>query len=464
MAERKTQLLVIGGGPGGYVAAMKAAMLGLEVTLVERDRVGGTCLNRGCIPTKAVLHSAELYHQMKNSADTGVTAENVKLDLAQVDRHKQKIVDTLVKGVEGLLRARKVTLVPGEASFVSPDTVAVQKADGSIEKISAGKIIIAAGSKPSAPPIPGIGGKNVITSTEALQVGELPESMIIIGGGVIGMEIGAAYSRFGVKITVIEALDRILPPVDAEISAEYVKQIRGQMEIHTGSRVEKISDRDGKKIVEYSSGGKKFEASADKVLVCIGRLPDTDSLHLERAGVKTERGAVIIDEEFRTNVPGIWCIGDANAKCMLAHAASAQGIAVAERLAGKKSGMRLDLVPSCIYTDPEIASVGMTEEQAKEAGIDYNVGRFPFRGNGRALILGKAAGFVKIIGDKKYGEILGVHIIGPNATELIAECAAAMHLEACVEDIAETIHAHPTVSEAVMEAAESFLGGAIHMV
>ncbi len=464
MAERKTQLLVIGGGPGGYVAAMKAAMLGMEVTLVERDRVGGTCLNRGCIPTKAILHSAELYHQMKNSGDTGVTAENVKLDTVQVNRHKQKIVDTLVRGVESLLRARKVTVVPGEASFISPDTVSVKKTDGGIETVQAEKIIIAAGSKPSAPPIPGIDGKNVITSTEALQVEELPESMIIIGGGVIGMEIGAAYSRFGVKITVIEALDRILPPVDTEISAEFVKQIRGQMEIHTGSRVERIEDRDGKKTVVYTSGGKQFEAAADRVLVCIGRQPDTDSLHLDKAGVKTERGAVIVDEEFRTNVPGIWCIGDANAKCMLAHAASAQGVAVAERLAGKKSGIRTDLVPSCIYTDPEIASVGMTEDQAKEAGIDYRVGRFPFRGNGRSLILGKGSGFVKIIGDTKYGEILGVHIIGPYATELIAECAAAMHLEACVEDLAETIHAHPTVSESIMEAAENFLGGAIHMV
>lgn len=464
MAERKTQLLVIGGGPGGYVAAMKAAMLGQEVTLVERDHVGGTCLNRGCIPTKAILQSAELYHQMQNSADIGIMAENVRVDLAQVDRRKQNVVNTLVKGVEGLLRARKVTLMPGEASFAAPDLVTVKKSDGSSETIRAEKIIIAAGSKPSAPPIPGIDGKNVITSTEALQVKELPESMIIIGGGVIGMEIGAAYSRFGVKIIVIEALERILPPVDAEISAEYVKQIRGQMEIHTGSRVEKIADKDGKKAVLYTSEGKTCEAIADKVLVCIGRRPDTESLQLEKAGVKTERGAVVVDEEFRTNIPGIWCIGDANAKCMLAHAASAQGIHVAEQIAGKKCGTRMDLVPSCIYTDPEIASVGMTEEQAKEAGIDYKVGRFPFRGNGRSLILGKGTGFVKIIGDSRYGEILGVHIIGPNATELIAECAVAMHLEACVEDLAETIHAHPTVSESIMEAAESFLGGAIHMI
>ena len=216
MAERKTQLLVIGGGPGGYVAAMKSAMLGMEVTLVERDKVGGTCLNRGCIPTKAILHSAELYHQMQNSADTGITAENIRVDMAQVDRHKQKVVDTLVKGVEGLLRARKVTLVSGEAAFAGPNTVTVQKSDGSSETIRAEKIILAAGSKPSAPPIPGIDGKNVITSTEALQVKELPESMIIIGGGVIGMEIGAAYSRFGVKICVIEALERILQSDPAE--------------------------------------------------------------------------------------------------------------------------------------------------------------------------------------------------------------------------------------------------------
>lgn len=463
-SEYDADILVIGGGPGGYVAAIKAAMLGAKVILIEKDTVGGTCLNRGCIPTKALLQCAEVFTQAKSSAPMGIMAADVKLDTKKVNAYKQNVVNTLVKGVEGLLGARKIKVVKGVASFENKNVVQVKTVDGKKERLSADNIIIAAGSEPFMPAIKGIDGKNVITSTEALEVDRLPAEMVVIGGGVIGMELGAAYSDFGVKITVIEAMERILPGIDEEIAGEYTRCAEGKMDIHTGAMVESIEDDAGKKLVRYREKGEVKEVRAEKVLVCVGRKPDTKELCLEKIGVKEERGRIIVGDEFETNIEGVYCIGDANGKCMLAHAASAQGIYLAHKLTGTASGVNLDIVPSCIYTDPEIAGVGLTEQQAKEANIDYKVGRFVFRANGRSLVLGKTKGFVKIIGGAKYGEVLGIHIIGPYATELIAGCAVAMKLEACVEDIANTIHAHPTVSESIMEAAEGFLGGAIHSV
>ena len=454
--------IVIGAGPGGYVAAMKLAMLGASVILVEKDTVGGTCLNRGCIPTKAILHCAEVYEQAKNSAEIGVVTKEVSLDLRKVDAFRKKVINTLVKGVGGLLAARKVSVIEGSASFVSAHEVAVCLKDGSKKRISAPNIVIAAGSKSAAPPIPGIDGKNVITSTEALCVENLPGSIVIIGGGVIGMEIGSAYAEFGVKVTVVEALDRVLPNMDAEISAEFFARAKKKMEIFTSSRVERMEDTEDQKKVVFTRDGNSYEVVADQVLVAIGRTPDLEGLGLENAGIEKNGRAVAVDDNFETTAAGVYCIGDANAKTMLAHTASAQAIFVAEHIMGKTPEVALNIIPSCIYTDPEIASVGLTEEQAKEQGIAYRVGKFPFRANGRSLVLGKADGFVKIIGSEDYHEILGVHIIGPYATELIAECAMAIKLEGCVEDIANTIHAHPTVSEGVMEAAEKFLGGAIH--
>lgn len=455
-------VIVIGGGPGGYVAALKLGLLGASVILIEKDRVGGTCLNRGCIPTKALLQSAETFERTLHGEEIGVEAQNVKINLKQVNAYKQKTVDTLVKGVEGLLRARKVRVVAGEAYFNGGKTISVKLAAGEQKILSAEHIIIASGSKSAAPPIDGINGKNVITSTEALDVENLPGSIAIIGGGVIGMEIGAAYADFGVKVTVIEAMDRILPGMDGEISKEYLKCIKDKIKVHTSARVESISDARKKKLVKFSENGTSCAVEAEKVLVAVGRTPDTEALHLEKSGILTEHSKVLVDDNFETNISGIYCIGDANAKIMLAHAASAQGIHVAQRIMGKGCGIAQQIVPSCVYTDPEIASVGLTEEQVKEKGIPYKTGKFSFRANGRSLVLGKASGFVKIIGSAKHNEVLGVHIIGPYATEMIAECAVAMRLEACVEDIANTIHAHPTVSESIMEAAESFLGGAIH--
>ena len=458
--EQDADVIIIGGGPGGYVAAHKLGLLGASVIVVEKDIVGGTCLNYGCIPTKALLHSVDLYEQAKAGNSTGIEASEVSVNLTKVNANKQKVVSTLVKGVESLLKAGKVRVIAGEAKFIESKTLLVMLSGGGQLQLKSEHIIIATGSKPAIPPIPGIDGNKVITSTEALSIESLPQSLVIIGGGVIGMEMGSIYAGFGAKVTVIEALEHILPNMDVEISREFTRYARRKMDIHTSSRVEEILDAsDGKKIVRFSNQGNTTQVIADKVLVAIGRIPDTAELGLERAGIATEKSRILVDQNYETNIPGVYCIGDANAKTMLAHVASAQGKAVADRIAGKSSQIIQAIIPNCIYANPEIASVGLTEEQVIEKGVKYRIGKFNFRANGRSLILGKTEGFVKIIGSEEYNEILGVHIIGPDATELIAECAAVMKLEGCVEDLANTIHAHPTVSESIMEAAENYFLG-----
>ncbi len=455
-------VIVIGGGPGGYVAANKLGMLGKSVILVERDRVGGTCLNRGCIPTKALLQCSEVYDHAKHGEVWGVVANDMTVDTAKVDAFREKIVNGLVRGVESLLRARKVKTITGEACFTGPKTLEVKKSDGTVQKLTAENIIIATGSKNVAPPIPGLDGKNVVTSTEALHVEKLPESFVIIGGGVIGMELAVVYANLGVKVTVIEALPQLLNICDGEVSATCEKILSAKMDIFTSARVARIEDKGEKKVVYYTKDGKECAVEADLVLAALGRAPDTASLKLDKAGIKVEKTTVVVDDKLMTNVPGVYAIGDANGIGMLAHVASAEGIIVAEAICGKEAHINRDVVPSCIYCEPEIAQVGLTEEQVKASGREYKVGKFPLRANGRSMIINQTQGFVKIIGDAKTNEILGVHIIGPTATEMIGECAVAMKLEGCVEDIAHTIHAHPSVSESIMEAAESYLGGAIH--
>ena len=465
---KDADVIIIGGGPGGYVCALKLAILGKSVLLVERDRLGGTCLNRGCIPTKALLHSAGLYARMKSdAAGMGVIAESISLDTAQVNAYKQKTVDSLVRGVQGLLKARGVQVVKGEAAFVSPHEVSVTLPDGKAQRLSAPHIVIATGSRAAIPKIPGIEGRGVITSTEALDVAglRLPGSLAVIGGGVIGVEIGSAYAGFGVEVSIVEAMPGLLPGIDGEVVAGFTLQAEKKMRIDTGAFVKEIADAEGgQKRVVYERGGEEKELRVDKVLAAVGRVADIGGLGLDKAGVITEKNHVAVDGGFRTNVEGVYCIGDANAICMLAHAASAQGMAVAGQIAGKRSGVAQGIVPACVYAEPEIAAVGLTEEQAKEEGIDYKTAKFPFRANGRSLVLGQGEGFVKILAGAKYGEVLGVHMTGPHVTELIAECALAIKLEACVEDIANTIHAHPTVSESIMEAAECWLGEGIHFI
>ncbi|MEA4854504.1 MAG: dihydrolipoyl dehydrogenase [Christensenella sp.] len=462
--DQSADAIVIGGGPGGYVAALKLAMNGKKTILVERDKVGGTCLNRGCIPTKALLHSAEVLDTVKESAKSGIKVTGYTVDTKAVNDRKDGVVKQLVGGVEYLLSKRKVEVIRGEASFTGEKSLRIALTDGTSKDISADNIIIAAGSESSKIPIPGIDGKNVITSTEALDFDNLPKELVIIGGGVIGMEIGSVYAKFGTKVTVLEALPRILPNLDQEITAEFRKHASAYMQIETSAKVCSISDSGAKKQVEFELDGAKKTIMADKVMVCVGRRPETAALALDKAGIVLDRNRIKTNDAFETNVPGVYAIGDVNGKVLLAHAASAQGIFVAEKICGIKSEINLDLVPSCIYTKPEIACVGKTEEQLKEEGKEYQVGKFPFQANGKSLAMGEPDGFIKILAGKEYGEILGAHMIGPRATDMIAELALAINSECTVDEIANTIHAHPTVSEAVMEAAEAVKGHAIHNI
>lgn len=457
-------VIVIGGGPGGYVAALKLAMNGKKVILAERDKVGGTCLNRGCIPTKALLHSAEVLDTVLSGGRCGIKVGDYTVDTRIVNERKNSVVKQLVGGVEYLLKNRGVEVLYGEASFVGEKTLSVKLNGGAVREISAENIIIASGSESALVPITGIDGKNVITSTQALDFDDLPKSLVIIGGGVIGMEIGSVYAKFGTKVTVLEAFPRILPNLDEEITAEFRKNASGYMEIITSAKVCAVSDAKSQKKIEYELDGARKEITADKVLICVGRKPETKALALERAGIATEKNRIKTNGEFETNIGGVYAIGDVNGKVLLAHAASAQGIYVAEKICGKHSEIKLDLVPSCIYTKPEIACVGKSEQQLKEEGIAYQVGRFPFKANGKSLAMDEPEGFIKILAGKEFGEILGAHIIGPRATDIIAELALAMSSECTVDEIANTIHAHPTVSEAVMEAAEAVKGQAIHNI
>lgn len=459
---RDADIIVIGGGPGGYTAAFRLAMLGAKTILVERDQMGGTCLNRGCIPVKALLHSAELYTQSKNGAKFGVIAQNVQLDMAKVNAYKSDVVSTLVKGVEGLLKARKIELLRGEACFVGHKTLKVRLNNGEEKTLTASHIIIAVGAKPASLPIPGLDGADVFTSAKMLDVRTLPASIAVIGGGVIGMELATAYARFGTKVQVIEAQDRILSNFDEEICTQYTQIIKKQLSIQTSAQIQKIDDApDGKKKVHYTKDGQMLEALVSKVLLAVGNAPDTDALCLEKAGIVSQEGWIKTDEAFMA-AAGIYCIGDANGRMPLAHAASAQGIYVADLIMGQTPKIDLGIIPKCVYSDPEIASVGLTEAEVKTKGMPYKVGRFPLRANGRSLVLNKTAGFVKIIGSARHNEVLGVHIMGSSATELIGECTMVMRMEGCVEDIANTIHAHPTVGESIMEAAASYMGGAVH--
>lgn len=459
-------VIVIGGGPGGYVAAIKLAINGKKVILIEKDKVGGTCLNRGCIPTKALIHCAEVLDTIKTSASCGIQVDSYQVDTGKVNDYKNSVVNKLVGGVSYLLNKRGVQVIQGTASFSGNREVNVVKKDGSSQKLTAESVIIAAGSESARPPIPGIDGENVITSTEALEFSKLPESMIIIGGGVIGMEIGTTYAKFGVKVTVLEALPYIVPPLDGDVRIELMRAAEQIMTIKTGAMVKEICDTESGKKVRYELSGENRECCAEKVMVCVGRRPETKPLALDRAGIEVDRrGYIQVDAGFETTAKGVYAIGDVNGKVLLAHAASAQGMLTAERICGISSHVNTDLIPSCIYTRPEIAWVGKTEEELKKGQIPYRVGKFPLSGNGKALSMGEPEGFVKILIGKKYGEILGAHIVGARATDLIGELALAINAECTVDEIIQTVHPHPTVSEAVVEAAElSWAGQAIHII
>ena len=460
-------VLVIGGGPGGYVAAIRAAQLGAKVTVIEKDRLGGTCLNVGCIPTKCLLHSAELVSRIREQgAEIGVRVSGLEVDFPQVIAHKDEISKRLTGGIAALFRMNRIDRVEGEASFLSPNSLSVRRKDGSAETMTADAVIIAAGSVNAQPPIPGLReNPNCIDSTGALSLEKLPESMVVIGGGVIGIELACAYSAFGTRVTVIEALDHMLPMLDAEISAVGIEHLKKRgVEFHLECPVQSVEPSPvGAKVVCRDKGGELLAFEAEKVLVAIGRRANTAPLNLDAAGIQNDRGRILVNDRMETNVPGVYAIGDCVfGKAMLAHTASAMGEVAAENIMGQPAVYDQKTNPACVSMEPEAASVGLTEEQCREKGIDYIVGKFPMNANGKALILNGGEGMVKMIADRKYREVLGLHIIGPRATDLISEGALALRLEATLDELITTIHSHPTVTETVREAALHAEGRAIH--
>lgn len=463
----KKKLIVIGGGIGGYVSAIRAAQLGAQVTLVEKGEIGGTCLNVGCIPTKVLLHTVDIYQEVINGQDIGIQIDGqVKVDWSSLQKRKNQVVSHLTGGVSGLLAANGIEVINGVASFEDKKQIKVIKPDGDFIKIKSDNFIIATGSKAFIPPISGVELDDVIDSTEALSLEKLPNEIVIVGAGVIGTEFATLFNSLGVKVTIIEMLPHILPPIDREVST-VVKDImisKG-IDILTSAKVTAIKKVENKLGVHISQGEKENIIKADKVLMSVGRHSVTKGLNLDAIGVKLDRGAIYVDNTMRTNVDGIYAIGDVTAKNMLAHVASEQGIVAAENIMGLNTIMKYNAIPACVYIKPEIASVGMTEEEANKQGIDYEKGIFPLINNGKSLISKEVENtFIKIITNKKYDEIIGVHIYGPSATDLITEGTLALRLEATLDEIISTVHAHPTVGEAMKEAALTVKNMAIHAV
>ena len=463
----KKSVIVIGGGPGGYVAAIRAAQLGAEVTVVEKQYLGGTCLNVGCIPTKCLLHSAELVEQIKTQGkDIGVEVEGVKVNFPQVIAHKNAISKQLTSGVAGLLKMNKVKKVDGTAKFTGEKQLEVTKADGSKETMTADAIIVATGSVNAQPPIPGLKeNPNCIDSTGALSLEKLPQTMVVIGGGVIGLELACAYAAFGTKITVVEAMDHMLPMLDGDLTKIGVAHMKKMgMDFHLECPVQSVeSSSVGAKVVCKDKSGKPVSFEAEKVLVAIGRKANTAGLDLAAGKIDNDKGRILVNDKMETNVPGVYAIGDCVfGHAQLAHTASAMGEVASENICGLEAHYCEKTNPTCVYMEPEAASVGLTEEQCKAQGIAYKVGKFPMSANGKALILNGGEGLVKIIAGAEYGEILGMHIIGPRATDLIAEGALAIEGEMTLDEIVDTIHSHPTVTETMREAALNAEKRAIH--
>jgi dihydrolipoamide dehydrogenase len=463
MADDIFDLVVIGAGPGGYVAAIRAAQLGLKTAVVEKEpMLGGTCLRVGCIPSKALLESSELYHGAKNHfAEHGVKFDGVKADLAAMMARKTKIVESLAQGVGGLMQKNKIKVFRGIGKLRAADRVAVTATGGETIEMQAKHVLIATGSKASSLRGVEIDGKVVGTSTEALEYAEVPKRFAVIGAGAIGLELGSVWSRLGSDVTVFEYLPRILPEMDADVAAEAIKIFGRQgLKFELGARVTAVTPRGNEAVVECEG---KSPYTADKVLVAVGRVPNTDGLGAEEIGVeKDQRGRIVVDEHWMTSVPGVYAIGDVIPGPMLAHKAEEEGIACVEAMVTGYGHVNLLTIPGVVYTSPEAASVGRTEQQLTEMNVPYRKGVFHFRANARARVLGETNGFVKVLAHAETDRILGVHIIGPRAGDLIAEAAAAMEFGASSEDLARTCHAHPTTPEALKEAALAVEGRAIH--
>ena len=461
--------VVMGGGPAGYVAAIRAAQLGLKTALVEKEHVGGVCLNWGCIPSKALLRNAEIAELLRRGKDFGFSFDNLKLDYAVAHKRSRQVSERLVKGVQFLMKKNHIDVYQGSGKLRAATQVEVTSApdapmvngqtfDGVLE---ARNVILATGARPTILPGIEVDGRSVITYRHALEPTQAPRSIIIVGGGAIGVEFGYVFKAYGAEVTIVEMLPTLVPKEDEEVAAELTKSyIKAGFKVMTDARVESV--KAGADSVEVTAGGRAVKA--EKALIAISFTPNTENIGLEAAGVKVERRAVVVDSKYRTNVPGVYAIGDLIGGWMLAHVGSAQGIVAAETIAGHEvPDLDDNAMPRATYCQPQIASMGLSEKQAREQGYTVNVGKFPFQPNGKALGLGENHGFVKVVADAKYGEILGVHMIGPEVTELLPEWVLARNYELTPNEVARSVHAHPTLGEAMMEAAHAVEGQAIHI-
>lgn len=454
------EVTVIGGGPGGYVAAIRAAQLGLKVAVIEEKQMGGTCLNRGCMPTKSLLHSSEVYQTAKTGFDYGIVAGDVEFDFEKIIAKKDSVVKKLRSGIEFLVKNNGATIIHGLGYIKDKNTIEVRGKEPQI--INTGKIIIATGSRPSRPPIPGLDSEKVLDSDGLLDLKTCPEKLVIIGGGVIGVEFATVFNSLGKDVAIIEMMDEILPGVDSEISSTIRKSLVNKgIKIYTSSTVTSINTKHKTECV-FTANNVEQKEICDLVLVAIGRKANLEGIGLENLGLVPVKGFIMVNDKLETSVPGVYAIGDVTGKAMLAHVASAQGLIAAANAAGENQRMDYSVVPGCIYTSPEIATVGMTEVEALKQGNKVKVGRFPVSANGKSMIMGETEGLIKIVTDEATGEILGTHILAPRATDMIGEMCLAMKLESTVEEISNTIHPHPTVSEIMMEAAHDVEGLCVH--
>jgi dihydrolipoamide dehydrogenase len=467
LADNSFDIIVVGAGPGGYVAAIKAAQLGYRTACIEEQFLGGVCLNIGCIPTKALLESAAMITHLGHAKEFGIEVGEIRTSMAQAVKRSRQVSDRLTKGVGFLFKKNKVTHIDGRGRLAGKGRVEVTGKDGKKQTVSGKHVIIATGSRPRDLPFLKIDHDRIWDSTDAMMADTPPETLAIIGAGAIGCEFADVYAAFGTKVIIVEALDRILPLEDRDCSAVVEKSYRKRgMEIYTGARLEKADiGEDGVTLTIKTAKGEQKQIKADRVLSAIGRAPNIEDVGLEKAGVKlTDRGFIQIDRQMRTSVEGIYAVGDVAGPPLLAHKGSHEGIACVEAIHGDEhAGIDYGNIPNCTYCHPEVASVGLTEEAAREQGLDIQVGVFPWTANGRALTAGDTDGFVKVIRDKKYSEVVGAHIVGPHATELIAEFVIGRHLETTVEEMDRAMHPHPTLSEAVAEAALAALGHPLHI-
>ncbi len=466
MAEN-FDVVVIGAGPAGYVAAIRAAQLKQKVAIVDKQWLGGVCLNVGCIPSKSLLKNAEVAHTLRERGkDFGFSFDNLKLDYSVAVKRSRQNSDRLTKGVGFLMKKNNIAVFMGEAKFKAKDTLTVTDKEGKATELKAKNIIVGTGASAMVPPAWKVDGEKVVTYSEAILQTTLPKSVVVIGSGAIGVEFSTIWSAYGVDVTIVEMLPRVVPLEDEEISKELEKEFKKRgLKIMTGHKVESVEATKTGVKVKVSAEGKETVLEADQALVAIGFRPNSKGLGLEEVGVKiSERGFVEVDEKMQTNIPGIWAIGDVTGKLMLAHVGSAMGIVCAENIAGAETiTLDYEMMPRATYSYPQVASFGLTEAQAKERGHNIKVGRFPFQANGKALGLGDYSGFVKIVVDEKYGEILGAHMIGPEVTELLPELTLARMMELTPHEIARNVHAHPTLSETLMEAAHGASGTPIHI-